>query len=125
MYVSNTGLLEVRGDENGPLAVRYIAFGYAAINRLSEPPQLQFGTDKKIAQRFSVVSTRKYFDAPQVFISTTEKLEKSLDLRGSPMSFTIVLKYDDGVTLRIPVEVNAIQPGKAVLPAGYALRPEE
>ena len=63
MYVSNTDLLEVRGDENGPLAVRYVAFGYAALNKLSQPPLLQYGTDKKLAQRFSVVSSREYFDA--------------------------------------------------------------
>ena len=125
MYVSNTDLLEVRGDENGPLAVRYVAFGYAALNKLSQPPLLQYGTDKKIAQRFSVVSSREYFDAPHVFVSTTDTLEKSLDLRGSPMNFTIVLKYEDGVVLRIPVDGNVIRPEKVALPAGYSLRAEE
>lgn len=125
MYVSNTDLLEVWGDENGPLAVRYVAFGYAALNRLSQAPLLQFGTDKKIAQRFSVVSPREYFDAPHVFVATTDSLEKSLDLRGSPMNFTIVLKYEDGVVLRIPVEGNVIRPERVALPAGYSLRAEE
>lgn len=122
MYVSNTDLLEVRGDENGPLAVRYIAFGYSGLSKLDQPPELQFGTDKKIAQRFAVESARKYFEAPQIFVSTGENLEKSLDLSGSPMNFTIVLKYDDGVVLRIPVEGNAVHPEKAALPEGYNLR---
>lgn len=122
MYVSNADLLEVQGDENGPLAVRYIAFGYSGLSKLDQPPELQFGTDKQIAQRFSVESSRKYFDAPQLFVSTGDTLEKSLDLRGSPMKFTIVLKYDDGVLLRIPVEGNAIHPEKAALPEGYSLR---
>jgi hypothetical protein len=87
--VSSTDLLEIEGNEGGPEGVRYLAFGYPALNKLSQPPQLQYGTDKGITQRFSVLSSRKYFEAPQIFISTTEKLEKSLDLRGSSMNFTI------------------------------------
>jgi hypothetical protein len=86
---------------------------------------LQYGTDKKVAQRFSVVSSRQYYDAPQMFVSTKEKVEKSLDLRGSPMDFTIVLKYQDGVELRVPVAADAIRPDLAQLPKGYSLRAEE
>lgn len=125
LYVSNSDLLEVRGDGEGPLAARYVAFGYAGMNELSRPPQLQYGTDKKVAQRFSVVSSREYYDAPQMFVSTNEEVEKSLDLRGSPMDLTIVLKYQDGVELRIPVEADAIRPDLAQLPKGYSLRAEE
>jgi hypothetical protein len=125
LYVSNSDLLEVRGDGDGPLAARYVAFGYAGMNELSRPPQLQYGTDKRVAQRFSVVSSREYYDAPQMFVSTNEKAEKSLDLRGSPMDFTIVLKYQDGVELRVPVAADAIRPDLAQLPKGYSLRAEE
>jgi len=125
LYVSNSDLLEVRGDGDGPLAARYVAFGYAGMNELSRPPQLQYGTDKKVAQRFSVVSSRQYYDAPQVFVSTKERVEESLDLRGSPMDFTIVLKYQDGVELRVPVAADAIRPDLAQLPKGYSLRAEE
>jgi hypothetical protein len=64
LYVSNSDLLEVRGAGDGPLAARYLAFGYAGMNGLSRPLQLQYGTDKKVAQRFSVVSSREYYDAP-------------------------------------------------------------
>jgi hypothetical protein len=124
VYVSNTDLLEIEGNEGGPEGVRYLAFGYPALHKLSQPPLLQYGTDRGIAQRFSVLSSREYFDAPQIFVSTTEKLEKSLDLRGTSMNFAIVLRYQDGVMLRIPVEGNAIRPEKAVLPDGYSLRVE-
>jgi len=125
LYVSNSDLLEVRGDGDGPLAARYVAFGYSGMNELNQPPQLQYGTDKKVAQRFSVVSSRKYYDAPQMFVSASEKVEKSLNLGGSPMNFTIVLKYQDGVELRVPVEADAIRPDLAQIPQGYSLRAGE
>lgn len=122
LYTSNADLLEINGDGDGPQAWRYAAFGYADISQLSQPPRLQYGTDKKVGQRFSVVSSRQYYDAPELFVSTNAKLEKSLDLRGSQLTFTIVLKYNDGVRLRIPVEADAIRPERAVLPEGYSLR---
>ncbi len=125
LYVSNPDLLEVRGDRYGPQASRYVAFGYAGINELDRPPQLQFSTDKKAVQRFSIVSSREYYDAPKTFVSADEKVEHSLDLRGSPMNFTIVLRYQDGVELRVPVEADAIRPDKAELPKSYSLRAEE
>ena len=125
LYVSNSDLLKVWGDGDGPQAWRYIAFGYVEINKLDQPPRLQYGTDKKVTQRFSVVSSREYYDAPQVFVTTNEQLEKSLDLRGSPRSFAIVLKYQDGVELRIPVENDTIRAERALLPKGYALRLEK
>jgi len=124
LYVSNSDLLKVWGDGDGPQAWRYVALGYAASNKFDQPPQLQYGTDKRVTQRFSVVSSREYYDAPQMFVTTNEQLEKSLDLRGSVRSFVIVLKYQDGVELRIPVENDAIRPETAVLPKGYLLRLE-
>lgn len=124
LYVSNSDLLKVWGDGDGPQAWRYVAFGYTEKNEFSRPPQLQYGTDKNVAQRFSVVSSREYYDAPQAFVVQNERLEKSLDLRGSPINFMIVLKYQDDVELRIPVENGAIRPEKAALPEGYSLRLE-
>jgi hypothetical protein len=124
LYVSNSDLLKVWGDGDGPQAWRYVALGYADRNKFDQPPQLQYGTDKRVAQRFSLVSAREYYDAPQMYVATDEQLEKSLDLRGSPRSFLIVLKYQDGVELRIPVENDAIRPESATLPKGYALRLE-
>jgi len=35
------------------------------------------------------------------------------------MNFAIVLKYNDGVVLRVPVEGDAIRSDRAVLPNGY------
>jgi hypothetical protein len=124
LYVSNSDLLKVWGDGDGPQAWRYVALGYADRNKFDQPPQLQYGTDKRVAQRFSLVSAREYYDAPQMYVATNEQLEKSLDLRGSPRSFLIVLKYHDGVELRIPVENDAIRPESATLPKGHALRLE-
>ena len=124
LYVSNSDLLKVWGDGDGPQAWRYVALGYADRNKFDQPPQLQYGTDKRVAQLFSLVSAREYYDAPQMYVATNEQLEKSLDLRGSPKSFLIVLKYQDGVELRIPVENDAIRPESATLPKGYALRSE-
>jgi hypothetical protein len=124
LYVSNSDLLKVWGDGDGPQAWRYVALGYAESNKFDQPPQLQYGTDKRVTQRFSLVSAREYYDAPQMYVATNEQLEKSLDLRGSPRSFVIVLKYQDGVELRIPVENDAIRLESAVLPKGYSLRLE-
>jgi hypothetical protein len=124
LYVSNSDLLEVRGDGDGPQASRFVAFGYSAMNQLEQPPRLQYGTDKKVGQRFSIISSRQYYDAPQMFVSASGKLEKSLDLRGSELNFTIVLQYVDRVELRIPVEADSVHPEKAVLPDGYSLRLE-
>ena len=78
-----------------------------------------------VSQLFSIVSARAYYDAPKMFVSTNGGLETSLDLRGSALTFTIVLKYEDGVVLRIPVDGNVIRPEKVALPAGYSLRAEE
>ena len=125
LYVSNSDLLEVWGDGDGPQAWRYVAFGYAGVHDFSRPPQLQYGSDKKVAQRFSVVSSREYYDAPQIFVSSKGEIKKSLDLRGSLMEFTIVLKYQDGVELRIPVKADVVRPDLAQLPKGYSLRAEE
>jgi len=125
LYVSNSDLLEVWGSGGGPKALRLVAFGYAQQGQLNLPPQLQYGTDTRIAQRFSVISSRPYHDAPQIFVSTASKLEKSLNLIGSELTFTIVLRYEDGVELRIPVEADTVRNEKAVLPEGYSLRVEK
>jgi len=40
------------------------------------------------------------------------------------MEFKIILKYQDGTELRVPVEADAIRPDLAKLPTGYSLRAE-
>jgi len=72
---------------------------------------------------FCLIVPRTFRGSPNICIYD-RKLQKSLDLRGSSMNFTIMLKYQDGVVLRIPAEGNAIRPEKAVLPDGYSLRAE-
>jgi hypothetical protein len=124
LYVSNADLLDVAFGE-GPRNARYVGFGYSVLDKQSQYPQLQYGTDKDVLQRFSVVSQTEYYEAPQVFISTGADLEKSLNLIGEPMSFSIVLKYPNGIELRIPVEGDAIHPEKAKLAKGYTLRLEQ
>jgi hypothetical protein len=95
------------------------------MGELDQPPLLQYGGDKKASQRFAVISSREYYDAPKVFVSAGGDLERSLDLRGSGLTFVIVLKYADGTELRIPVEADVVHPEKAVLPEGYSLRVEQ
>lgn len=124
VYFSNADLLEVIGDGVGPQALRLVAFGYSGMSRLDHPPELQYGTDATTKQRFMLVCSRQYYDAPEMFVSASGKLEKSLDLRGSALSFVIVLRYADGVELRVPVEADALRPDKAVLPEGYSLQAE-
>jgi len=124
LYTSNSQLLEAYFGE-GPLNARYVGYGYSVLDRESEYPQLQYGTDKEVLQRFSVVSSTKYYEAPQVFMSDGTNLRKSLNLIGEPMSFSIVLKYPNGMELQIPVEADAIHPEKAKFPKGYALRLEK
>ena len=122
LYVTNSDLLKVWFGE-GPLNSRYIGFGYSVLDKKSQYPQLQYGTDKEVLQRFSLVSSAQYYEAPQVFLSVGGKLEESpLNLIGEPRSFSIVLKYPDGTQLQIPVEADAIRPEKARLPKGYTLR---
>lgn len=126
VYFSNSDLLEVRGEGVGPQAVRrLVAFGYSGMSQLDRPPELQYGTDTRITQRFSVLSSRQYYDAPETFVSTNEELKRSLDLIGSDLTFVIVLRYGDGVEIRIPVEADTLRPDKAVLPEGYSLRAEK
>jgi len=122
LYISNSDLLRVWYG-GGPLSERFIGFGYSVMDKESQYPQLQYGTDKNVLQRFSVVSSAEYYDAPQVFVSLDTKLEKSL-LLDSPTAFSIVLKYPNGNELRIPVEADAIHPEKASLQKGYSLRQE-
>ena len=109
LYVTNSDLLEVW-------------FGYSVLDKKSQYPQLQYGTDKEVLQRFSLVSPKEYYEAPEVFLSLGTELEKSLNLIDEPRSFSIVLKYSDGTQLLIPVEADAIRPEKAKLPKGYTLQ---
>jgi len=121
LYVTNSDLLEVWFGE-GPLNCRYIGFWYSGLDKKSQYPQLQYGTDKEVLQRFSLVSPAGYYEAPQVFLSVGKELDKSLNLIGEPRSFSIVLKYPDGKQVLIPVESDAIRPEKAKLPKGFTLR---
>lgn len=124
LYITNSDLLELWFGE-GPRNARYVGYGYSVLDKQSQYPQLQYGTDKDVLQRFSVVSQTEYYEAPQVFVSTGTNLERSLNLIGEPMSFSIVLKYPNGVELRIPVERDAIRPERAKLAKGYTLRLEQ
>jgi hypothetical protein len=123
VYFSNSELLEVRGGGVGPQALRLVAFGYSGMSRLERPPELHYGTDMSIKQSFSVVSSRQYYDAPETFVSTSQELKKSLDVK--ELTFVIVLRYADGVEVRIPVEADILRADKAVLPEGYSLQEEK
>jgi len=124
LYVTNSDLLEVRGKGEGPLASRFVGFGYDVNNR-GHDPLLQYGTDKDVAQQFSVHSGKDFYETPEVLGAVNDKLEKyHLDLSGSPLTFVIVVRYPGEAELRIPVENDAIRPEKAILPKGYSIRQE-
>jgi hypothetical protein len=120
LYVTNSDLLEIWGNGEGPLLSRFVGFGYDVRN--PSDPQIQYGTDKDVAQRFSIHSDKAEYERPEVFAAMKDKLEMNyLDLRGSETSFVIVLRYPGHVELRIPVENDAIRPEKAILPRGYSI----
>jgi len=125
LYVSNSDLLEIRGKGEGPLVSRFVGFGYD-VNNPGHDPLLQYGTDKDVAQGFSVHSGKDYYETPEVLGAVNDKLEKyHLDLSGSPLNFVIVVRYPGEAELRIPVENDAIRPEKATLPRGYSIRQEK
>ena len=120
LYVSNSELLSSSAPEGGPWLARYVAFGYYEHGK---PPILQYGSDVKVKQRFSLLSPREYYNAPEVFIKDGEQLAKSLVLQASAR-FTIVLRYRDGVEIHVPVLNDTIDVDKAELPHGYSWRME-
>jgi hypothetical protein len=69
LYITNSDLLELALGE-GPRNARYVGYGYSVLDKQSQYPQLQYGTDKDVLQRFSVVSQTEYYEAPQIFVST-------------------------------------------------------
>jgi len=124
LYVSNSDLLEIRGKGEGPLAARFVGFGYD-MNSPGHDPVLQYGTDKEVAQRFALHSGKNYYDTPEVFGGAKNKLEKyHLDLSDPPLSFVFVVRYPGEAEIRIPVENDMIRPEKATLPKGYSIAPE-
>ena len=125
LYVTNSELLEVRGQGEGPLIFRYLGFGYDATIHPGPTPQLQYGTDKDFIQKFYLQYPNDFYENPEVFVSAGNKLEKSLDLSSSPMSFVIVLRFLGDVELRIPVENDAIRLDKAKLPQGFLFRQDK
>jgi hypothetical protein len=124
LYVTNSDLLEIRGMGEGPLAARFVGFGYD-MNNPGQDPVLQYGTDKDVAQRFALHSGKNYYDTPEVLGAARNQLEKyHLDLSDSPLTFFIVVRYPGEAEIRIPVENDAIRPEKATLPKGYSIRKE-
>jgi len=120
LYASNGDLLDVSGTEGGPQAARYVAFGVYAHNT---PPSLQYGSDAKLMERYSLVSPREYYERPKVFLTADGVSDKSLIL-AAPFNFSIVLQYPDGAELRVPVQNDILQLDKATLPFGFTLRRE-
>jgi hypothetical protein len=120
LYVSNGDLLEVVGTEGGPQVARYVAFGVYAHKT---PPSLQFGTDTRLLERYSLISPRESDDGPNMFLTAGGISDRSLLLPGT-FNFSIVLKYRDGLELRFPVQEGVLQLEKVSLPAGFTLRRE-
>lgn len=124
MYVTNSDLLEVTGQGEGPLSARFVGFGEDVNNR-GHDPVLQYGTYQGISQKVSIHSGKDYYETPEVLGNANSKSEKyHLDLSNSAFTFVIVVRYPGASDVRIPVENDVIRLEKAVLPKGYSLRQE-
>jgi hypothetical protein len=121
LYVSNDELTEVIGYSNDDRRSRWVAFGVYAHG--NTPPVVQYGSEIEVLQRYSLLSPRQYYDRPKVFVTDGNVLQKSLSVSGR-FNFAVVLKYQDGLELRIPVENDKLLADKASLPQGYSLRQE-
>lgn len=125
LYLSNSELIEVRGKGDGPLASRFIAFGYDT-DKLDKDPLLQYGTDIRVSETFSIHSGRKYYEGPEVLVVSGQTTEKRyLNLYNSPLTFDIVLRFPSDPemrVMRIPVENDEVRYEKATLPPGYSIR---
>jgi hypothetical protein len=127
-FGQDSGLARLDGGYDGTRysQTRYIGFG--AITRQNQKlPSLQYGTDRIIKQRFYLLG-REYvdnFDVPNVSVSQDgSHLVNYLQL-GGPFSCTIVLNFDDGPEVRIPLENDVVRTDRATLPTGYSLRAEK
>jgi len=125
LYVTNFDLLEINGKGEGPLSARFVGFGYDVVSNRGRDPVLQYGTYKNVSQKFSIHSSKDYYDTPEIVGTVNDKSEKyHLNLFGAPFTFVVVIRYADGAELRIPVEDDAIRLDKVVLPKGYSIRQE-
>jgi hypothetical protein len=105
MYVSNSELLELPGDEP-----TLIAFGYSDMHHPDRPPRLQVGTSSHVVQTLEIISSRQYYDEP------------SLTLHRANDQDSLALKYRDGVELLFPMKGKRIDSDSSHLPAGYGVR---
>ena len=105
MYVGNSELLELPGDEP-----TLIGFGYPDIHHPDRPPRLQVGTSTHVAQILEIVSSRQYYDEPTLTVHRVNDRN------------SIVLKYRDGVELLFPMKGERIDTESSHLPAGYGFQ---
>jgi hypothetical protein len=110
-------------DGNRYSQTRYIGFG-AVGGASQELPTLQYGTDQTVKQHF-VLAGHDYgdnFDVPDVSITQNgSTLANYLQTEG-PFNCIIVLQFEGGPEIRIPVENDVVRADKARLPPGYSLR---
>jgi hypothetical protein len=123
----DAGLIGLSGGYDGSryTQTRYIGFG-AATGQRQNAPTLQYGTDEAIKLRFTLLG-REYgdnFDVPAISLTVDGKpMAKDPRVDGS-FSCMVVLKFDDGPEVRVPLENDALRIDKAVLPPGYSFRVE-
>ena len=118
------GLLSIAGEYDGRGYTKFRYVGFGAAKSGDDVPTLQYGTDRAIKQRFSLVG-REYgdnFDVPTLSIAEHDKGRANyLELSG-PISCTLLLTFPDGPVVRIPIENDLVRADKAILPDGYSLR---
>jgi hypothetical protein len=125
IFGQDSGLVRIDGAYNGDhySQTRYVGFGSDTISGRSAPT-LQYGTDTVVKQRFRLLG-HEYgdnFDVPKIFVSADgHKLENDLQVAGR-FNGVVVLQFDDGPEIRIPIEDDVLRADKATLPPGYSLR---
>ncbi len=125
VFASHAELVNISvGRDQEPVEDRYLAFGFEDPWDEKAPPCIQFGSAQAVLVSIEVLSGREchILELPKLLLSA-EGVEKDyLNLFGSPITFTAILRYPDGAEVRVPFVNGEPQLDRATLPSGFSLR---
>lgn len=125
VLASHADLLGISvGRDQGPVEDRYLAFGYEDPWDEKAPPCLQFSSAEAALVSVEVLSRREchILDLPKLRIFEEGVEKEHLNLFGEPITFIALLRYPDGVEVRLPFVKGEPQLDQATLPPGFSLR---